>query len=76
MPSDQSKPIEVWCSNDYMGMSHGAPDLLMLASHPKLAARLVEVKGPNDKLSDGQHAWIHVLVCAGAEVEVAYVERY
>ena len=62
-------------ADDYAGMSHGSPDLLMLASHPVLAARLVEVKGPNDKLSDGQHAWIDVLVRAGADVEVAYVER-
>ena len=62
-------------SDDYVGMSHGAPDLLFLSSSPVLAARLVEVKGPNDKLSDGQHAWIDVLVRAGADVEVAYVER-
>ena len=35
----------------------------------------VEVKGPNDRLSDSQVAWIDVLVRAGAEVEVCRVER-
>ena len=38
-------------------------------------ARLVEVKGPGDRLSDAQLAWMHVLLDVGADVEVAYVER-
>ena len=44
-------------------------------SQYRLAARFVEVKGPGDKLSDSQCAWMDVLVRAGADVEVAYVER-
>ena len=38
------------------------------------AARFVEVKGPGDTMRDGQLAWIDVLVRAGAEVDVAYVQ--
>jgi Fanconi-associated nuclease 1 len=63
---------------DYVGSQHGAPDLLLLAppspSAPCGAARFVEVKGPGDALRDGQLAWIDVLVRAGAEVDVAYVQ--
>ena len=63
---------------DYVGSQHGAPDLLLLAppspSAPCGAARFVEVKGPGDTMRDGQLAWIDVLVRAGAEVDVAYVQ--
>ncbi|EOD04508.1 hypothetical protein EMIHUDRAFT_220977 [Emiliania huxleyi CCMP1516] len=62
-------------ADDYGGFSHGAPDLLLLADRPSAAARFVEVKGPNDRLSDSQVAWCDVLARAGADVEVAYVER-
>ena len=34
---------------------------------------LVEVKGPGDRLSDKQLAWIDLLVRNGVEVEVCYV---
>lgn len=63
---------------DYVGSSHGAPDLLLLApptpEAPTGRARFVEVKGPGDALRDGQLAWIDALLRAGAEVEVAYVQ--
>ena len=60
---------------DYPGASHGAPDLLLLTAPPAPPrARFVEVKGPNDSLRDAQLAWIDVLVRAGADVEVAYVQ--
>ena len=61
-------------ASDYATFSHGAPDLLLLSTDGR-RARLVEVKGPNDRLSDSQVAWIDVLVRAGAEVEVCWVER-
>ena len=61
-------------ASDYATFSHGAPGLLLLATDGR-RARLVEVKGPNDRLSDSQVAWIDVLVRAGAEVEVCRVER-
>ena len=63
-----------------------APDLLTCCSSRSLrtgpkplctacgAARFVEVKGPGDTMRDGQLAWIDVLVRAGAEVDVAYVQ--
>ena len=41
---------------------------------PALRATLVEVKGPGDKLSEKQQAWIDVLLRSGAEVEVCHVE--
>ena len=34
---------------------------------------LVEVKGPGDKLSDRQHAWIARLAACGTDIHVAYV---
>ena len=37
-------------------------------------AKLVEVKGPRDRLSDRQMAWLHLLAGGGAEVEVCYVK--
>ena len=36
-------------------------------------AKLVEVKGPRDRLSEQQHAWIYILMDAGIEVEVCKV---
>jgi len=61
-------------ADDYTAMCHGAPDLLLLADRPRLAARLVEVKGPGDKLSDSQQVWLDALLSAGADVAVAHVQ--
>ncbi len=36
-------------------------------------AKLVEVKGPRDRLSDQQHAWIVILLDAGVSVQVCKV---
>jgi Fanconi-associated nuclease 1 len=45
----------------------GLPDLVLW--HPaRKAAQLVEVKGPRDRLSDQQLAWMQVLGAAGIEV--------
>lgn len=49
-------------SLDYDGMSHGAPDLLLVeevvatGGKNELCASLVEVKGPGDRLSGKQQA--------------------
>lgn len=40
---------------------------------PRPAAKLVEVKGPNDRLSDKQEVWIDELLAAGIHVEVCHV---
>eukprot|EP00966_Prymnesium_polylepis_P021191 487565-Prymnesium_polylepis.2 len=79
-------------AQDYGGMCHGAPDLLVVHESEApaavngvqvrggdvgpgpLRATLVEVKGPGDKLSEKQQAWIDVLLRSGAEVEVCHVE--
>jgi len=38
-------------------------------------AKLVEVKGPRDKLSDKQSVWIDTLANGGVDVEVLYVRE-
>ena len=45
-------------ARDYVGMWHGAPDLLLIypADGGGSRATLVEVKGPGDKLSEKQQA--------------------
>jgi len=63
-------------AEDYSGWTGGAPDLLLWrpSSGPAPpAARLVEVKSANDKLSDAQRAWIGALLAAGVDVEVLKV---
>ena len=37
--------------------------------------KLVEVKGPGDRLSDRQVAWLSRLVRWGVDAEVCYVEE-
>lgn len=52
----------------------GMPDLLLW--HPKQRkAKLSEVKGPRDRLSDQQRAWIAAIAAAGMEVEVCKVQE-
>ena len=47
----------------------GMPDLLLW--HPQQKkAKLSEVKGPRDRLSDQQRAWIAAIAAAGMAVEV------
>lgn len=48
------------------------PDLL-LWNPARLKAKLVEVKGPRDRLSEQQRAWAHALTQGGLEVEVLKV---
>ncbi len=48
------------------------PDLLLW--HPgRCAALLSEVKGPRDRLSDQQRAWMNALAAAGLDCEVLKV---
>ena len=52
----------------------GMPDLLLW--HPQQRrAKLSEVKGPRDRLSDQQRAWITAITAAGMEVEVCKVQE-
>ena len=41
---------------------------------PRAAAKLVEVKGPNDRLSNKQEVWIRELLAAGLHVEICHVD--
>jgi VRR-NUC domain/Fanconi-associated nuclease 1, TPR domain len=50
----------------------GFPDLLLLDADAQ-RARFVEVKSPNDRLSDKQRAWIDALLSFGADVHLALV---
>lgn len=59
-------------AQDHGAWQGGMPDLLLW--HPtKVAAKLVEVKGPRDRLSDQQRAWISALEDAGLDVEILKV---
>eukprot|EP00741_Cyanophora_paradoxa_P000119 tig00000057_g114.t1 len=62
---------------DYAHWCSGMPDLLLwrTPSTPgeRGRAKLVEVKGPNDRLSDRQRAWIDHLLAEGADVELCLV---
>lgn len=59
-------------AQDHGAWQGGMPDLLLW--HPEnVAAKLVEVKGPRDRLSDQQRAWISALEDSGLDVEVLKV---
>uniref|UniRef100_A0ACD5ZS42 Uncharacterized protein n=1 Tax=Avena sativa TaxID=4498 RepID=A0ACD5ZS42_AVESA len=61
---------------DYNSWSSGMPDLLLwrfLDERGGAEAKLVEVKGPKDQLSDQQRAWIFVLMDFGFDVEICKV---
>ncbi len=50
----------------------GMPDLLLWRPADR-RAKLSEVKGPRDRLSEQQRAWTAALAAAGLEVEVLKV---
>uniref|UniRef100_A0A0E0DXS0 Fanconi-associated nuclease n=1 Tax=Oryza meridionalis TaxID=40149 RepID=A0A0E0DXS0_9ORYZ len=61
---------------DYRSWSSGMPDLLLwrfLDERGGGEAKLVEVKGPRDQLSEQQRAWILVLMDFGFDVEVCKI---
>ncbi|XP_020520348.1 fanconi-associated nuclease 1 homolog isoform X2 [Amborella trichopoda] len=63
-------------AQDYKSWSSGMPDLLLwrLSSDGKSDdAKLVEVKGPKDRLSEQQQAWLLMLMDCGFDSEVCKV---
>ncbi|TXG69322.1 hypothetical protein EZV62_004257 [Acer yangbiense] len=62
-------------AQDYGSWSSGMPDLLLWRFHEEYRgeAKLVEVKGPKDRLSEQQRAWLLLLMDCGFNVEVCKV---
>ncbi|NWV38690.1 FAN1 nuclease, partial [Grantiella picta] len=60
-------------SRDLRHCRGGLPDLLVWSSHSQ-HFKLVEVKGPNDRLSPKQMLWLSELHKLGAAVEVCHVQ--
>ncbi|WVZ04693.1 hypothetical protein V8G54_018039 [Vigna mungo] len=63
-------------AQDYRSWSSGMPDLLLWRFHGEYSgeAKLVEVKGHNDRLSEQQRAWLLLLMDCGFSVEVCKVK--
>ncbi|KAG2383956.1 Fanconi-associated nuclease 1-like protein [Vigna angularis] len=63
-------------AQDYRSWSSGMPDLLLWRFHGEYSgeAKLVEVKGHNDRLSEQQRAWLLLLMECGFSVEVCKVK--
>lgn len=59
---------------DYSSWTGGMPDLLLWRPETQ-SAKLSEVKGPRDTLSDKQRAWISFLETSGIDVEVLKVKE-
>lgn len=59
--------------HDFNQWSGGLPDLALWCTQPRKAAKLVEVKGPRDTLSQQQRAWFLALEACGISVEIAKV---
>ncbi|KAK4341464.1 hypothetical protein RND71_039965 [Anisodus tanguticus] len=64
-------------AQDYRSWSSGMPDLLLWRFHDDYRgeAKLVEVKGPRDRLSEQQRAWLLFLMDCGFNVEVCKVSH-
>ena len=60
-------------AKDHRFTRSGFPDLIMWNPTQQIS-RIVEVKGPNDKLSTKQILWIDYLNKNGAHAEVCHVE--
>lgn len=60
---------------DYRSWSRGMPDLLLWRFHDEYQAeaKVVEVKGPRDRLSEQQRAWLLFLMDCGFNTEVCKV---
>ncbi|KAL4951583.1 hypothetical protein BDW69DRAFT_169747 [Aspergillus filifer] len=56
-------------AEEYAARGGGVPDLFLWSVERK-EVRFVEVKSGNDRLSDTQRLWIHVLLGAGVKVEL------
>lgn len=65
-------------AQDYRNWSHGMPDLLLWRFKNgddgiKGEAKLVEVKGPKDRLSEQQRAWMLTLMDYGFNTEICRI---
>ncbi|CAB1429516.1 unnamed protein product [Pleuronectes platessa] len=60
-------------SKDYRHCRAGLPDLVVWNTSVNIC-KLVEVKGPTDRLSQKQQIWLDELQKLGADVEVCHVE--
>ncbi|KAL8122270.1 hypothetical protein AgCh_018858 [Apium graveolens] len=62
-------------AQDYRSWSSGMPDLLLWRFNGDTSgeAKLVEVKGPRDRLSEQQRAWLLFLMDAGFNAEICKV---
>jgi len=60
-------------AEDYCHWHRGMPDLVLWRDDGR--ARLVEVKGPRDTLSDAQKEWLRELHDAGVDAEVLQVQE-
>ncbi|WOL02516.1 fanconi-associated nuclease [Canna indica] len=73
------RPLASLCRHlamDYRSWSSGMPDLLLwrfLGDRGEGEAKLVEVKGQNDRLSEQQRAWMLILIDCGFDAEVCKV---
>ncbi|KAJ2835795.1 hypothetical protein FBU31_001530 [Coemansia sp. 'formosensis'] len=61
-------------AREYRSKSSGFPDLCLWNSATE-KVMFVEVKGPNDKLSDSQRDWIDILITNDISVEVCLVRH-
>ncbi|XP_024899289.1 fanconi-associated nuclease 1 [Pteropus alecto] len=59
-------------ATDFRHCRGGLPDLVVWSSRDR-RFKLVEVKGPSDRLSHKQMTWLHELQKLGADVEVCHV---
>lgn len=59
-------------AQEYRQRGGGLPDLLLWRTHPQPEVLFSEVKSANDRLSDTQRVWIHVLAGAGVRVAVCH----
>ncbi|KAI1383289.1 VRR-NUC domain-containing protein [Hypoxylon trugodes] len=55
-------------AQEYGQRGGGIPDLILWRTDPKQEVMFAEVKSANDRLSDTQRLWIHVLTGAGVKV--------
>ena len=59
-------------AQEYRQRGGGLPDLLLWRTEPTPEVLFSEVKSANDRLSDTQRMWIHVLTGAGVRVAVCH----